>query len=271
MDKVTIADCTFLQYTKSFSIGGGNMGVGPTYFEWELADAQSARFVTDSFLKDAKGEGQVAILLESFFLHPENYITAIQKPFDYVLTSNQYFMENKSWLWYPHGGSWIAFDQWGTHKKDKEISILLSNKKIMIGHRMRHEIVERFGEKLAVFGLDSFCDNKLDALAHYKYSIVVEPERCPGLFSEHLIDCLSVGTIPIYWGCPNIGKYFDKNSFIEFQKVNEVDGILSEGLPEAYRQVPIVSNAIHDNLILANRYRIIEDWIYEKYPFLFRS
>jgi hypothetical protein len=274
MDKVTIADCTFLQYSKSCSIGGDNVGVGPTHFEWELADPQNARFVTDSFLKDAKGTGQVALLLESFFLHPENYLMAMEKPFDYVLTSNQYFVENHTnWLWYPHGGSWINFEKWGLHEKIKNISLILSEKKSMRGHALRHGVFERYkGLVNDVFGCYTNRVSKYEGIARYRYSVVIEPERCPGLFSEHLIDCLSVGTIPIYWGCPNVGEYFDDMGIIQVANLDEIQDAL-----DVVNRYPLncqtieTEEAIINNIAFAEEYRIAEDWIYREYPFLFRS
>lgn len=268
MDKVTIADCSFLQYEKSCSIGGENHGVGPTNFEWELDNARNARFVTDSFIKDAIGEGQVALILESFFLHPENYLIAMQKPFDYVLTTNRYFETNRTnWLWYPHCGSWIAFDKWGLHEKTKNISLILSEKRSMRGHALRHEVVERFGKSIDdIYGYDHRRIAKFDGLAPYRYSVVIEPERCDGLFSEHLIDCISVGTIPIYWGCRDIGEFFVESGIVKVDNLDDIKDALDLLGEKDYK------NYLDDvklNLKMAEEYRIAEDWIFNQYPFLF--
>ena len=52
-------------------------------------------------------------------------------------------------------------------------------------------------------------------------------------FTEKLIDCFLTGTVPIYWGCPGIGKFFDTNGILSFdtlqdahqwlQKADEID------------------------------------------------
>lgn len=265
--KVTIADCTFLQYTKSCSLGGPNIHTAPSSFEWELAPAKEARFVTDSFLKDAAGPGQVGLLLESFFLHPENYFTSIDKPFDYVLTHNRYFAENFNWLWYPHGGSWVDFNSWGLRTKTKNISVLLSGKKTMPGHKLYHEIVERYGSMVDVFGLETWA-TKERALADYRYSIVVEAEKCSDFFSEKLMDCFSLGTVPIYWGCPNIERYFNPRGLERITSWFELDAlILSLGESDYSKRM----YAISQNLELAREYSISEDWIFREYPFLFQE
>lgn len=266
MDKVTIADNLFLQYGKSAFLGQDNARLAPTHFEWELSDARSARFVTDSFIQGACGKGQVAWLLEPFLMHPENYYAAVQKGFDHVLTCNRYFASNFGWLWYPHGGSWIDFNAWKVYRKTKNVSIVLSDKNSMPGHKLRHEIVDRLAERFDdIFGLREKV-RMLDGLAPYRFSVIVENERAPGYFTEKLIDCLSVGTIPIYWGCPDTDCYFDTRGILHIGNAGEVEYFLDR-LNENYYNACLP--AIRSNLEYAKIYRIVEDRIFEKYPFLF--
>ena len=49
---------------------------------------------------------------------------------------------------------------------------------------------------------------------NYQYHIVIENTRETNCFSEKLIDCLITKTIPIYYGCENIGEYFDTTGWI---------------------------------------------------------
>ena len=44
-------------------------------------------------------------------------------------------------------------------------------------------------------------------------------------FSEKLLDAMAVGTIPVYWGCPEIDKFFDKNGIITFNTIEELKDI----------------------------------------------
>lgn len=272
LPKVTIADSAFMPFGKSESLNGDNVGIGPTHFEWEQADPQEARFVTDGFIKHARGKGQVAWLSESFFLHPENYLMAMEKPFDYVLTHNQNFVTNKNWLWVPHGGSWIAFDQWGIHKKTKNVSIILSDKKSMRGHQLRHEVVEKFGDRFdGIFGLDGFT-RKFDCLADFRFSVVIESEKTPYFFSEKLIDCLSVGTIPIYWGSPIDTPR--ELAIMEADNIADIETRLSEANEEFYNNILFYNYALprfDQNLSFAKQFRISEDWIWNHHPFLFQG
>ena len=56
--------------------------------------------------------------------------------------------------------------------------------------------------------------NKEQLFFNYQYSLVIENSRQTNYFSEKLIDCLLMKTIPIYWGCPNINKWFDTTGWI---------------------------------------------------------
>lgn len=48
----------------------------------------------------------------------------------------------------------------------------------------------------------------------YQFSIVIENTREKNYFSEKIMDCLITKTIPIYYGCENIGDYFDTTGWI---------------------------------------------------------
>lgn len=259
MDKVAICDHTFLDHTKSASIGGGNIGVGPTHFEWEYADAQTARFVTDGDIKHARGKGQVAWLLEPFGLHPENYLDAMKKDFDTVLMHSHH--GHFGALWYPYGGSWIPFDMWGKYEKKKNISMIVSDKNSTKGHLLRKEAEV----ELRNCGVDFWTNfpDKFDAIAPYKYSIIIESENEPWYFSEKLIDCLSVGTIPIYWGqAPP--SFFDLRGMLYFDSVEHLKRIVSSINNEIFNYA-----FSEDNVSCCRQYAICEDWIFEHYPELF--
>jgi hypothetical protein len=51
--------------------------------------------------------------------------------------------------------------------------------------------------------------------------------KVDNFFTEVLVDNFMLGTIPIFWGCPNINEYFDDRGFITFNTVSELDEILS--------------------------------------------
>ena len=46
------------------------------------------------------------------------------------------------------------------------------------------------------------------------------------MFTEVLLDCFRVGSIPIFWGCPNIGEYFDVDGMHVFENDDQFDDIM---------------------------------------------
>ena len=59
-------------------------------------------------------------------------------------------------------------------------------------------------------------------LFYSMFHLCIENQKVEHYFTEKLIDPLLTYTIPIYWGCPNIGKYFDTEGIITFDTVDEL-------------------------------------------------
>jgi len=51
-------------------------------------------------------------------------------------------------------------------------------------------------------------------ISNYKFMICFENESKPNYFTEKLINAYYNGTIPIYWGCPNIDQYINMDSIL---------------------------------------------------------
>ena len=97
--------------------------------------------------------------------------------------------------------------------KPKLCSIIVSTKKGLPGHALRHAVVDwsrTCGIDLSVLGRGYHpFELKQEGLLPYHYSVVIENVQEPDYFTEKLLDCMLCGTMPIYWGAPNIGEYFD--------------------------------------------------------------
>lgn len=59
--------------------------------------------------------------------------------------------------------------------------------------------------------------NKNETLARYKFNFCFE-NTCglSGYITEKIFDCFFSGTVPVYYGAPDIGQYIPKNCFISF-------------------------------------------------------
>jgi hypothetical protein len=97
--------------------------------------------------------------------------------------------------------------------KSNLCSIIVSAKKDLPGHALRHAVVDwsrSSGIDLSVLGrgYQPF-ELKQEGLLPYHYSVVIENVQEADYFTEKLLDCMLCGTMPIYWGAPNIGDFFD--------------------------------------------------------------
>lgn len=121
--------------------------------------------------------------------------------------------------------------------KTKKLSCIVSNKIMTQGHKDRVKFIEalskRFPNQIDIFGkgwrdelgenykgeLDCFhkvygTTSKYDGLYNYEFSICIE--NCPEMncFSEKINDAYLCYSTPVYFGCPNIDKYFPLESFV---------------------------------------------------------
>ena len=119
-----------------------------------------------------------------------------------------------------------------TAVKALSCSIISSGKTDLVGHKLRHEVIawlrlQDYNVDVLGRGYKPF-QNKQDGLLPYTYSVIIENVQEPDYFTEKLLDCLICGTIPIYWGAPNISQYFNAkgmvicNDLAELQRAIEV-------------------------------------------------
>jgi hypothetical protein len=162
----------------------------------------------------------------------------------------------------PFGCCWIDPEDQQLHNKTKNISIISSDKKQTDGHQLRHSVIFKCQDKLDVYGRGySPINRKITGLKDYRFSIVIENCKRDYWFTEKLIDCLTTGTIPIYWGCPSIGDFFNVNGIISFDKIEDLDDILSNCNEELYvKMLPFVN----ENYEKSKSYILPDSIIYNK-------
>ena len=113
----------------------------------------------------------------------------------------------------PNAVPWVS--DYGVHKKTKLVSIIASLKKYCSGHLYRHTIIEKYGHLVDCYGSGhNRIENKEEGLNDYCFSIAMENDNYPHIFCEKITDCFATGTIPIFWGTPTIGDFFNKDGII---------------------------------------------------------
>ncbi|HYE69278.1 MAG TPA: hypothetical protein VEA58_11745 [Anaerovoracaceae bacterium] len=268
--KIKIADTQFA-HTPGGSFGTGDLCIPPSHFDWYRGDetinniivvTESCFHQVDRYTESFK----IALLIEPPLINTESYHWIRQecnyKTFNLILTYNKELLSIDSrFKWYPFGGCWIKPADQKIYEKTKRISIIASSKKITFGHRLRHDIINRFIDSIDVFGNGyQFIESKLTGLRDYAYSIVVENDPCDAFFSEKLIDCFRTGTVPIYWGSESVGKHFDTHGMCGFRDIDELSNILTNILNDTLRICPL---SIIDNYETAAKYTIPENWLWD--------
>ena len=144
-----------------------------------------------------------------------------------ILTKNKYLLEeihNTSFFYF--GSTFIQNSDKIDLQKKNMASLIASNQNKLTGHKLRHEVVQHikknnFNVSVIGRGYRPF-ENKEDGLKSYRYSIVIENTSELDYFTEKVIDACLLETIPIYWGAPNISKYFDTRGFIVCENIDQI-------------------------------------------------
>ena len=242
--------------------------------DWPGITVFTDRWMYDPVVDDVQSKYKIGWLHEGKALHPENYAQTekVAHKLDAIMTHDAELLASGGWYFDTpdhrsvkhvpfiktiRGGSWVLPDQWGMYPKTKNVSMILSEKIQLEGHKLRHAIaaaglpIDLYGPQYTPIGHD-----KALAYQDYRFAVVVEACKEDNFFSEHLIDALAFGCVPIYWGCPNIGEYFLLPGFKLFETVSDLstrlqhldDPLIHE------RAWPIV------NQNRARAYAITEDW-----------
>lgn len=75
------------------------------------------------------------------------------------------------------------------------------------------------------------------------FHIAVENTKHRNYFTEKIQDCFYTKTVPVYWGCPNIGEFWDDRGIITFNTEEEAVEIINKLTPEDYySRLPYIQN-----------------------------
>ncbi len=239
------------------------------YIEWDrnVSPNESLVFYTDNFIQNPQPghKKKIALLIEPYTNQPSNYEWILQNNhlYDTVLTNEKKLLDKgENFVFFPFGGCWVEeSNRKITHNKTKLVSIIASNKAHLPGHKKRHELISKFGGSLDVMGRGYRpIDSITEGLAPYMFSVVIENQSRDFFFSEKIINPIMTGTIPIYWGMPSIGEYFDTRGMIILNNVDDFEHIFPTLTWELYNKL---LPYIKENFSLAQNYILAEDWIFE--------
>jgi hypothetical protein len=188
--------------------------------------------------------------------------------FSVILTWNEDIINNcPNALLFDHGAR-SEDDEWlntfqTTSTKKFEISFLSGAKKLVEGHKFRQKIYElkdqikipkkwyyvlddfnwdnynKGGIGRSVSGTGATFNNIPKRICYNEsmFHIAVENVKHNNWYTEKIGDAFASKTVPIYWGCPNIGNHFDERGIIRFETKNELVEIVNSLTPEMYKSM----------------------------------
>jgi hypothetical protein len=154
--------------------------------------------------------------------------------FDVILTWNDKILNNcENSIYMPFGHTWFKSDQYEKHhQKEFKISHLRGNLLKSYGHQMRWEILERKNElKIPTkffetygdrYNIENARNGKEEVFGDSMFGIAIENFSHRGFFTEKILDCFLLKNIPMYWGCSNIGDFFNEEGIIKFGNIDEL-------------------------------------------------
>ena len=130
------------------------------------------------------------------------------------------------------GSSWLDFKDLKISKKNN-VSFVTSSKSQTPGHNLRLDIMKLMNTVDVSNGLQyyahispPFHQRRNDFFESSKFHIAVENSKQKNYFTEKIIDCFASKTVPIYYGCPNIGDWFSMDGIITFNDIEELELII---------------------------------------------
>ena len=169
-------------------------------------------------------------------------VIANHEQYDLILTSDEEILRNcGNSVLFPYGTTWLNKghinhpDGLGIY--DKSLDELCENKKFEVsflcsvpnrnieGYDIRRSFWNNKDEismpkcfysstRNPIEGGELLPDDDKKHLFNSQFHVVIESSCVKNYFTEKLIDAILTKTVPIYWGCPNIGEFFDMRGMI---------------------------------------------------------
>ena len=255
-------------------IGGGfnldvcsSAGSVPKIVEWKKDKSANISIHVDYHVQSKVDNSKLnfACLSESRTINPRLYewceanVEYLEQSFELIFTNDKSLLElsPKFKLVICSAHPWVK--QRGIFEKTKLVSMIASNKSSCPEHELRKYVIDKFKGDIDLYGRGYLeIEDKSIGLADYYFSICMENLTYSNGYSEKITDCFATGTIPVYYGSPDIGEVFNEDGIIWLTEEFSIDDLT----PELYWSK---IEAVRDNYQRAINFPIAEDWIYETY------
>jgi hypothetical protein len=171
-------------------------------------------------------DGLIKVLQEPRIKNPLTHLFTYRhsRIYDHVYTHHSDGTDPREILSLPLTGTFVNPEEVSSQfveTKTKLVSLIASTLSILPGHKQRTEFISQLlqfrpdlREHTFGRGRASELVRKIDGLREYRYSIAIENTSSPRYVTEKFYDCILAGTVPLYYGAPDIADYFPNESFI---------------------------------------------------------
>jgi hypothetical protein len=155
-------------------------------------------------------------------------------------------------LWNGHERDVNYLDKLDFVQKRGLISVICSSQDMSPTHKMRLRFVKRltehFGDDLVWFGNGiNSVEEKWDAIAPFKYTIVLENQSRHNVITEKLGDAFLGLSYPFYWGAANVDTIFNANGFTQIN-IEDFEGTIRK-----------IREGIKDDLVITKHKYLMEN------------
>jgi hypothetical protein len=255
-------------------VGGGfyhdicsSAGAIPKLVEWRKDNSADISIHIDYHIQQSvdKRKSNFAWLSESKTVNPDLYewcianVDYLENTFNLIFTNDKSLLKlsPKFKLVICSAVPWVS--EYGIFEKTKPVSMIASNKVMCPEHELRKYVINKFKNQIDLYGRGYLeIADKLTGLKDYYFSICMENLTYSNGYSEKLTDCFATGTIPVYYGSPDIVQVFNGDGILWLTEELKVEDLS----PELYWSK---IDAVQDNYERAINFPVAEDWIYETY------
>jgi hypothetical protein len=154
--------------------------------------------------------------------------------FSVIITWSDKVLNNcENAIFLPFGTTWLSKEQYEkNYNKTFQVSHVRGNLLKTCGHILRHEYHSRTNEltiphkSWEVAGIrekmESCAEAKIELFGDAQYGVIIENTSHRGYFTEKIMEMFLLKVIPVYWGCSNIGDFFNEKGIITFSNVDDL-------------------------------------------------
>tara|TARA_A100001391_G_scaffold195356_1_gene172600 strand:+ start:184 stop:1107 length:924 start_codon:yes stop_codon:yes gene_type:complete len=250
-------------------------GTGLGHPEFDGVTVFTDKDFMSPWVDNVKTKYKVAWLVECRGVHPFAYdiISNFEHKFDYIFTFDEHLLKRgPKYVQSLIATSRVSDEDAGIHDKSKMLSLIASKQTMTRGHRLRHKVagaikdkydVDLWGGAFKPFGKNNkgltagaIREGKTEPLKDYRFSVTIMNSRENNYFTETLVDVFRHGTIPIFWGCPNVGDFFNEKGILRFETGQQLFDILDSLSEDLYNSK---LEYVKENFEIAKKYVSMDD------------